>query len=193
MITKISGAVERVDTTGNSIELAVGPVVHEVLVTELVRRSLQQKLGQPVTLHTLEYLEGKKLDDAIGDPITRRAIATVAIEVMIKQIFDDGFFHADPHPGNVIVMGDPSHPVIALIDLGLPPTPALPNEGFRLINDLLAHAPNIRISSGCDRLGPPLLSPPSCRRPLRGVPRPPSSRPRRFARSTPVSRVRRTQ
>jgi len=58
MITKISGSVERVDTTGNSIELAVGPVVHEVLVTELVRRSLQQKLGQPVTLHTLEYLEG---------------------------------------------------------------------------------------------------------------------------------------
>jgi len=58
MITKISGAVERVDTTGNAIELAVGPVVHEVLVTELVRRSLQQKLGQPVTLHTLEYLEG---------------------------------------------------------------------------------------------------------------------------------------
>ncbi len=36
-------------------------------------------------------------------------------------------------------------PELALIDLGLPPTPALPNEGFRLINDLLAHAPNIRI------------------------------------------------
>lgn len=58
MITKISGTVERVETAGNSIELAVGPVVHEVLVTELVRRSLQQKLGQPITLHTLEYLEG---------------------------------------------------------------------------------------------------------------------------------------
>lgn len=36
-------------------------------------------------------------------------------------------------------------PDVALIDLGLPPTPNLPNEGFRLINDLLAHAPNIRI------------------------------------------------
>lgn len=36
-------------------------------------------------------------------------------------------------------------PELALIDLGLPPTPSLPNEGFRLINDLLAHAPNIRI------------------------------------------------
>lgn len=36
-------------------------------------------------------------------------------------------------------------PDIALIDLGLPPTPNLPNEGFRLINDLFAHAPNIRV------------------------------------------------
>lgn len=38
-----------------------------------------------------------------------------------------------------------SQPELALIDLGLPPTPNLPNEGFRLINDLLAHSPNIRI------------------------------------------------
>ena len=58
MITKISGTLERVDATSNGIELAVGPVVHEVLVTELVRRSLQTKIGQPVVLHTLEYLEG---------------------------------------------------------------------------------------------------------------------------------------
>ena len=58
MITKISGTLERIDSSFNSIELAVGPVVHEVLVTELVRRGLQQKIGQPVTLHTLEFLEG---------------------------------------------------------------------------------------------------------------------------------------
>jgi len=58
MITKISGTLERIDSSFNSIELAVGPVVHEVLVTELVRRGLQQRIGQPVTLHTLEFLEG---------------------------------------------------------------------------------------------------------------------------------------
>ena len=58
MITKISGTLERVDPTGNAIEIAIGPVVHEVLVTDLVRRGLQQKIGQPVVLHTLEYLEG---------------------------------------------------------------------------------------------------------------------------------------
>jgi Holliday junction DNA helicase RuvA len=56
MITRISGTLERVELT--AVEVAVGPVVHEVLVTELVRRSLQGRLGQPVVLHTLEYLEG---------------------------------------------------------------------------------------------------------------------------------------
>jgi Holliday junction DNA helicase RuvA len=58
MITKISGTLERIDHSSSCIELAVGPVVHEVLVTELVRRSLQTKLGQSVTLHTMEFLEG---------------------------------------------------------------------------------------------------------------------------------------
>jgi DNA-binding NtrC family response regulator len=36
-------------------------------------------------------------------------------------------------------------PDLALIDLGLPPVPHLPNEGFKLIGDLLAHAPEVRI------------------------------------------------
>jgi Holliday junction DNA helicase RuvA len=58
MITKISGTLERIDTGANSVELAVGPIVHEVLVPELVRRGLQPKLGQPVALYTLQFLEG---------------------------------------------------------------------------------------------------------------------------------------
>jgi len=58
MITRITGQVERVDPGSSAIELAVGPVVREVLVTDLVRRGLQQKIGQQVTLHTLEFLEG---------------------------------------------------------------------------------------------------------------------------------------
>ena len=36
-------------------------------------------------------------------------------------------------------------PELALIDLGLPPVPHLPNEGFKLIGDLLAHVPDVRI------------------------------------------------
>ena len=56
MIKRVSGVLERVEPTG--VELAMGHAVHEVLVPELVRRGLQQKLGQTVTLHTLEFLEG---------------------------------------------------------------------------------------------------------------------------------------
>src|SRR5436305_8092269 len=36
-------------------------------------------------------------------------------------------------------------PQVALVDLGLPPVAHLPNEGFKLIADLLAHAPDVRI------------------------------------------------
>src|SRR5919202_6619596 len=36
-------------------------------------------------------------------------------------------------------------PPLALVDLGLPPTPHAPNEGFQLIADLLAHAPAMKI------------------------------------------------
>jgi DNA-binding NtrC family response regulator len=39
----------------------------------------------------------------------------------------------------------PQAPDLALVDLGLPPTPQLPIEGFQLIAELLAHAPAIRI------------------------------------------------
>ena len=38
-----------------------------------------------------------------------------------------------------------SAPALALIDLGLPPTPHRPDEGFALIADILAHAPKTRI------------------------------------------------
>jgi Holliday junction DNA helicase RuvA len=58
MITRVSGTLERVDSGCNAVEIAIGPLVHEVLVTDLVRRGLQNKIGQPIVLHTLEYLEG---------------------------------------------------------------------------------------------------------------------------------------
>src|SRR5688572_17082443 len=36
-------------------------------------------------------------------------------------------------------------PPLALVDLGLPPAPHAPDEGFRLIGDLLAHSPRMKI------------------------------------------------
>ena len=45
----------------------------------------------------------------------------------------------------VAALRDGMRPDLALIDLGLPPVAHLPNEGFKLIGDLLAHAPQARI------------------------------------------------
>ncbi len=46
----------------------------------------------------------------------------------------------------VALLRDGKHaPALALIDLGLPPTPHRPDEGFSLIADILAHAPKTRI------------------------------------------------
>jgi DNA-binding NtrC family response regulator len=39
----------------------------------------------------------------------------------------------------------PDAPRLALVDLGLPPSPHMPDEGFALIGDLLAHAPGMKI------------------------------------------------
>jgi two-component system nitrogen regulation response regulator GlnG len=45
----------------------------------------------------------------------------------------------------VALLRDGLKPDLALIDLGLPPVAHLPNEGFKLIGDLLAHVPQVRI------------------------------------------------
>ncbi len=56
MITRMTGVLHRV--LDEEIRLQVGPLEYQILVPETVRRQLQNRLGQEVTLHTLEYLEG---------------------------------------------------------------------------------------------------------------------------------------
>ncbi len=68
---------------------------------------------------TLEYLSGIKVDEALSKGYSGKRLARIALDVIVKQIFEDGFFHADPHPGNVLVLGPVESPVIAMIDLGM--------------------------------------------------------------------------
>ena len=68
---------------------------------------------------TLEYLDGKKIYDAIAVGHSGKKLARIALDIIVKQIFEDGFFHADPHPGNVLVLGEPDTPIFAMLDLGM--------------------------------------------------------------------------
>jgi ubiquinone biosynthesis protein len=68
---------------------------------------------------TLEYLDGKKVFDAVAAGHSGKKLARLALDICVKQIFDDGFFHADPHPGNVLVLGPPEDPSFAMLDLGM--------------------------------------------------------------------------
>ena len=86
---------------------------------------------------TLERLRGIKIDDlaaldAAG--IDRVALATRSSEIILKMIFEDGFFHADPHPGNFFI--EPNGR-IGLIDFGMTGTVDDHTRG-QLIDVLLA-------------------------------------------------------
>ncbi len=68
---------------------------------------------------TLEFVHGKKVYDAIADGHSGELIARLAFRAMVQQIYEDGFFHADPHPGNVFISGSFEKPVLTFIDLGM--------------------------------------------------------------------------
>jgi len=68
---------------------------------------------------TLERIRGTKVTD--GDAlaaagIDRQAVAHIAADIVFKMVFEDGFFHADLHPGNVFIE---SQETIGLIDFGM--------------------------------------------------------------------------
>jgi holliday junction DNA helicase RuvA len=59
LITKITGKL--VALAQDELTLGVGPVEHEVLISEYARRSLQNQVGKEITLHTIEYMEGNPM------------------------------------------------------------------------------------------------------------------------------------
>ncbi len=68
---------------------------------------------------TMEHVQGLKLtelDLAEATHLDKRIIAVNGTKMILKQIFDFGFFHADPHPGNILVLEDN---VIAPVDFGM--------------------------------------------------------------------------
>ena len=68
---------------------------------------------------TMEYVDGIKLSEVIAgnDPKYNKVlIADRMVRAYFKQIFLDGFFHADPHPGNIFITEDNA---VCFIDFGM--------------------------------------------------------------------------
>ena len=68
------------------------------------------------------WMDGPKVADlrsleAVG--VDRKAVARLFVEAYCQQIFIDGFYHADPHPGNLLVQRRPDgSPAIVFLDFG---------------------------------------------------------------------------
>ncbi|MFO7802532.1 MAG: AarF/UbiB family protein, partial [Desulfovermiculus sp.] len=85
---------------------------------------------------TMEFIPGRPLsellDDASLSPEERTRIAGQGADLTLQQIFRYGFFHADPHPGNIILLEDGR---LCYIDFGL--TGSLIQRDLEVVSDLL--------------------------------------------------------
>ncbi len=83
-------------------------------------RSTQRVL----TLENVYAIKITDYDDITAAGIDRAQVARRLLDVYLKQIFDDGFFHADPHPGNLFVTpvpaeGDSPGWQLTFVDFGM--------------------------------------------------------------------------
>ena len=87
---------------------------------------------------TLERIEGVKIDDFAGldaAGVDRRRVAHNGARMVLKMIFRDRFFHADPHPGNFFIEPDDR---IGVVDFGMVGTVG-PRVQEQLVWALLAY------------------------------------------------------
>lgn len=68
---------------------------------------------------TMRRLEGAHLSEVLageGPRVDRKAVARIVMDAYLRQFFVLGVFHADPHPGNILVAPDGR---VAMLDFGL--------------------------------------------------------------------------
>ncbi len=68
---------------------------------------------------TMEFIHGVKVTDLEAlrrQNVSPEKVNRLLIKTYLKQLLEDGFFHADPHPGNLLVMADGR---LAFFDFGM--------------------------------------------------------------------------
>jgi ubiquinone biosynthesis protein len=70
-------------------------------------------------LLVMERINGVRIDDIEGITamgVDRKKVAQTGVDAYFKSVLEDGFFHADPHPGNLLVMPNGN---IGFMDFGM--------------------------------------------------------------------------
>ncbi len=68
---------------------------------------------------TMEWIDGLKLtrlEEIKNAGLNARKVVEAGVQCSLRQLLDSGFFHADPHPGNLLVMADGR---LAYLDFGM--------------------------------------------------------------------------
>jgi len=81
-------------------------VIFPALVDELCTRRVL----------VMEFIDGTKILNFKKTPSDPKRLAEIGFRVMLKMVFEDGFVHADLHPGNIFITPDDK---VAILDLGL--------------------------------------------------------------------------
>jgi ubiquinone biosynthesis protein len=86
---------------------------------------------------TMEFIHGNKMVNVLDNPegFGNKLLAKRVAKSYFKQILEDGFFHADPHPGNMYVL---ENNVLCYIDFGM--MGHIDNEFMANLGELFMHA-----------------------------------------------------
>ena len=102
----------------------------------------------------MELIEGIKITDVAAlerAAIDKQAVAQKLMEVFCEQVLRDGFFHADPHPGNVMVQPGPR---LVLLDFGLAKDfPPRFRDGIVRLTFSILTSDNAGIAAAFEQLG----------------------------------------
>ena len=100
----------------------------QVLVPEIVHELTRQRVL------VLDFVDGRRIDRLDVSADEARRITAVLIEMYVQMMLVDGLFHADPHPGNLLVTDDGR---LVLLDFGM--VVRVPGDTrLRLIRTVLA-------------------------------------------------------
>ena len=96
---------------------------------------------------TMDFIEGVKITDLAALErlgIDKHEVADLLTRVCVKQILEYGFFHGDPHPGNLLVRRENGVLQLVVLDLGLSKefTPALRDGIIRLTVAIIGKDPH---------------------------------------------------